>query len=214
MNGLNFSATTKKLAGLVSVAIAGASIGIPVAAQLNPNPSIFNEPPYNRTGATSAPMTPPMPTPMEMEMDEPSAMSSNSIVDIASSEEAFSILTAALSAADLVDVLAGEGPFTVFAPTNAAFEALPEGILEALLAPENRDVLVAILTYHVVPGEITASDLMEGDVDTVAGSPIMVMLSDGGVMVNDANVVQADIMASNGVIHVIDRIILPPDLEM
>lgn len=132
------------------------------------------------------------------------------IVDIAASNDQFSTLVAAVSAAGLVDTLKGDGPFTVFAPTNAAFAALPAGTVENLLKPENRDQLVAVLTYHVVPGAVT-SDQLAGqrlDVATVQGQTVHV---DGrnGVRVNRANVTQADIMASNGVIHRIDSVLLP-----
>jgi uncharacterized surface protein with fasciclin (FAS1) repeats len=134
------------------------------------------------------------------------------IVDIASSNDDFSTLVAAVSAAGLVETLKGDGPFTVFAPTNAAFAALPAGTVEDLLKPENKDKLVAILTYHVVPGEVT-SDQLAGtrqDVATVQGATVHI---DGrkGVKVNKSRVTTADIMASNGVIHVIDRVLLPPE---
>lgn len=133
------------------------------------------------------------------------------IVDIASSNDDFSTLVAAVSAAGLVDTLKGDGPFTVFAPTNAAFAALPAGTVEDLLKPENKDKLVAILTYHVVPGAVT-SDQLAGQrltVATVQGANVHI---DGrnGVKVNKSRVTTADIMASNGVIHVIDRVLLPP----
>ena len=132
------------------------------------------------------------------------------IVDIASSNEDFSTLVAAVSAAGLVETLKGDGPFTVFAPTNAAFAALPAGTVEDLLKRENKDKLVAILTYHVVPGAVT-SDQLAGkrmDVVTVQGETVHI---DGrsGVKVNKSNVTTADIKASNGVIHVIDQVLLP-----
>ncbi|MFN6925652.1 MAG: fasciclin domain-containing protein [Tabrizicola sp.] len=133
------------------------------------------------------------------------------IIDIAASNEDFSTLVAAVGAAGLVDTLKGDGPFTVFAPTNAAFAALPAGTVENLLKPENKAQLVAILTYHVVPGEVT-SDQLAGkrlNVATVQGATVHI---DGrhGVTVNKSRVTTADIMASNGVIHVIDRVLLPP----
>jgi uncharacterized surface protein with fasciclin (FAS1) repeats len=132
------------------------------------------------------------------------------IVDIAASDDQFSTLVAAVSAAGLVDTLKGDGPFTVFAPTNAAFEALPAGTVENLLKPENKDQLIKILTYHVVPGAVT-SDQLAGqrmDVATVQGQTVHI---DGrnGVKVNRSRVTTADIIASNGVIHVIDRVLLP-----
>ncbi|WP_019953456.1 fasciclin domain-containing protein [Yoonia vestfoldensis] len=132
------------------------------------------------------------------------------IVDIAASNGNFNTLVAAVTAAGLVDTLKGEGPFTVFAPTDAAFAALPAGTVDTLLLPENRDQLVAILTYHVVPGAVT-SDQLAGQrlsVATVNGANVHI---DGrnGVTVEGANVTTADIIASNGVIHVIDAVLLP-----
>jgi uncharacterized surface protein with fasciclin (FAS1) repeats len=116
---------------------------------------------------------------------------------------------AAVEAAGLVETLKGEGPFTVFAPTDEAFAALPEGTVEDLLKPENKDKLAAILTYHVVPGKVMSGDLTnEMMAATVQGGEVTIM-TEGGVMVNDANVTTADIEASNGVIHVIDKVILP-----
>ncbi|WP_170326871.1 fasciclin domain-containing protein [Ruegeria arenilitoris] len=131
------------------------------------------------------------------------------IVDTAVGAGSFETLVAAVQAADLVDTLKGEGPFTVFAPTDEAFAALPEGTVETLLMPENKDQLVAVLTYHVVPGKVMSGDLSDDmTAATVQGGDITIDL-DNGVMVNDANVVQADIETSNGVIHVIDKVILP-----
>ncbi|MFM8946323.1 MAG: fasciclin domain-containing protein [Actinomycetota bacterium] len=135
------------------------------------------------------------------------------IVAIAAANEDFSTLVAAVTAAELVETLQGEGPFTVFAPTNDAFAALPAGLVDKLLLPENKDVLVKILTYHVVSGAIMAADVTAGDVASVEGGNIAVTTNDGGVQVNGANVVAADIVASNGVIHVIDAVILPPDVD-
>ena len=131
------------------------------------------------------------------------------IVDTAVSAGSFTTLVAAVQAAELVDTLKGEGPFTVFAPTDEAFAALPEGTVETLLKPENKDQLVAILTYHVVPGKVMSGDLSDDmTAATVQGGEITIDL-DSGVMVNDANVVQADIETKNGVIHVIDKVLLP-----
>ncbi|MDM7931881.1 fasciclin domain-containing protein [Tabrizicola sp.] len=132
------------------------------------------------------------------------------IIDIAASDDQFSTLVAAVTAAGLVETLKGDGPFTVFAPTNDAFAALPAGTVESLLKPENKDQLIKVLTYHVVPGAVT-SDQLAGkrlNVATVQGQNVHV---DGrkGVRVNKSRVTTADIMASNGVIHVIDRVLLP-----
>ena len=133
------------------------------------------------------------------------------IVEIAAGNEDFSTLVAAVSAAGLVDTLKSDGPFTVFAPTNAAFAALPEGTVDALLLPENKDQLVSILTYHVVPGAVTSDQLIGQrlSVATVQGDEVHVDATGGGVTVDGANVTTADIIATNGVIHVIDAVILP-----
>ncbi|CUH84079.1 fasciclin domain-containing protein [Thalassovita mediterranea] len=134
---------------------------------------------------------------------------SKDIVDTAMGAGDFNTLVAAVKAAGLVDTLKGDGPFTVFAPTDAAFAALPEGTVETLLKPENKDQLVAILTYHVVPGKVMSTDLQDDmKATTVQGGDITIDL-DNGVMINDASVAAADIAASNGVIHVIDKVILP-----
>ena len=132
------------------------------------------------------------------------------IVDVAVGAGQFDTLAAALDAAGLVETLKGDGPFTVFAPTDAAFAKLPEGTVETLLKPENRDQLTAILTYHVVPGRVTAAQVVKlSDATTVNGADVAIELNDGSVFVNDATVVKTDIEASNGIIHVIDTVILP-----
>jgi len=136
---------------------------------------------------------------------------SKDIVDTAAEAGSFETLLAAATAAGLVDTLKSEGPFTVFAPTDDAFAKLPEGTVETLLMEENIDQLTAILTYHVVPGKVMSGDLMDGmTATTVQGGEITIDLGDG-VMVNDATVTAADIEASNGVIHVIDTVILPAE---
>ncbi|MBB3229284.1 fasciclin domain-containing protein [Halomonas stenophila] len=132
------------------------------------------------------------------------------IVDTAVEAGQFETLVAAVEAADLVDTLEGEGPFTVFAPTDEAFAALPEGTVEDLLKPENRESLRSILTYHVVAGTVMAEDAMAADsATTVQGQDLTITTLDGQVMVDDATVIQADIEASNGVIHVIDGVLMP-----
>ena len=132
------------------------------------------------------------------------------IVDTAVSAGQFNTLVAAVEAADLVTTLKGDGPFTVFAPTDEAFAALPEGTVENLLKPENKDQLIAVLTYHVVPGKIMSSDIAgtANMVESVQGSELDVKATDG-VTVDGATVVTADIVTDNGVIHVIDRVVLP-----
>jgi uncharacterized surface protein with fasciclin (FAS1) repeats len=136
---------------------------------------------------------------------------SKDIVDTAASAGQFNTLIAAAQAADLVDTLKSPGPLTVFAPTDAAFAALPAGTVENLLKPENKDQLVKVLTYHVVSGKVMAADVVKlSSATTVEGSDVAIDASGGAVKINDAQVVQADVAASNGVIHVIDKVILPP----
>jgi uncharacterized surface protein with fasciclin (FAS1) repeats len=136
---------------------------------------------------------------------------SGDIVDTAVSAGQFKTLTAALKAAGLVDTLKSSGPFTVFAPTDEAFAKLPAGTVENLLKPENKDQLAAILTYHVVPGKVMAAEVVKLDeATTVNGQMIDVSVAGDKVMANDATVTKTDIEASNGVIHVIDSVILPP----
>jgi uncharacterized surface protein with fasciclin (FAS1) repeats len=137
------------------------------------------------------------------------AASAADIVDVAVAGN-FNTLVAAVKAAGLVDTLKGPGPFTVFAPTDEAFAKLPAGTLESLLKPENKAKLVAILTYHVVPGKVMAKDVLKlKTAKTVEGHSITIKKVDGGVMVDGAHVTRTDIEASNGVIHVIDAVIMP-----
>jgi uncharacterized surface protein with fasciclin (FAS1) repeats len=160
---------------------------------------------------TQAPMTEAPTT--EAPTSEAPAPELQDIVTIASGNEDFTTLVAAVGAAGLVETLQGDGPFTVFAPTNAAFAALPAGLVDKLLLPENKDLLVKILTYHVVAGKVMSTDVMAGEVASVEGQNITIT-TEGGVKVNGANVVTVDIEASNGVIHVIDAVILPPDVDV
>ena len=136
------------------------------------------------------------------------------IVELASETDELSTLFAAIEAAGLVETLKGDGPFTVFAPTNEAFDALPEGTLESLLEEGNREMLVDILTYHVVPGKVMSDDLSDGMYpETVQGSSVSIGVSSYNVSVDDASVSTADIEASNGVVHIIDAVILPGQEE-
>jgi uncharacterized surface protein with fasciclin (FAS1) repeats len=132
------------------------------------------------------------------------------IVDTAVAAGDFTTLVAAVKAAGLVDTLKGEGPFTVFAPTDAAFAKLPKGTVESLLKPENKDKLVAILTYHVVPAKVPSKDVKPMKAPTVNGAEATITVKDGTVMIDNAKVTAVDIYASNGVIHVIDSVIMPP----
>ena len=132
------------------------------------------------------------------------------IVDTAVGAGSFGTLVAAVKAAGLVETLKGDGPFTVFAPTDEAFAKLPAGTVESLVKPENKDKLVAILTYHVVPGKVTSADVVKlSSAKTVQGSSIDIAVKDGKVKIDGATVVKADINCSNGVVHVIDSVILP-----
>jgi uncharacterized surface protein with fasciclin (FAS1) repeats len=134
------------------------------------------------------------------------------LAQAASSQGQFTILTKAVKAAGLEQNLGGQGPYTVFAPTDAAFNALPTGTVDNLLKPANKQKLVQLLGYHVVPGRVTSSQLKSGNVNTVEGQPLKVSV-DTGVTVNGAKVVQADIPASNGVVHVVDKVLLPPNFK-
>ncbi len=136
---------------------------------------------------------------------------SKDIVDTAVAAGSFNTLVAAVQAAGLVDTLKSEGPFTVFAPTDDAFAALPDGTVDMLLMPENKDKLVSILTYHVVPGAVMSGDLSDGMMAATAQGAEVKIGTMNGVTVQGANVVTADIKTSNGVIHVIDAVIMPPE---
>jgi uncharacterized surface protein with fasciclin (FAS1) repeats len=137
------------------------------------------------------------------------AKANQDIVAVAVGAGSFNTLVAAVKAAGLVETLQGAGPFTVFAPTDAAFAKLPAGTVESLLLPENKQKLIGILTFHVVPGKVMAADVKTMGVKTVNGAELAIVVGNGGVMVNNAKVVATDIAASNGVIHVIDTVVLP-----
>ena len=131
------------------------------------------------------------------------------LVAVAGGADNFKTLVAAIKAAGLIETLQGEGPFTVFAPTDAAFAKLPAGAVQDLLKPENKEKLVAILKYHVVPGKVLAADVKTMEAKTVQGQSVEIIVADAGVTVNGAKVVKTDVLADNGVIHVIDTVILP-----
>jgi uncharacterized surface protein with fasciclin (FAS1) repeats len=192
------------LSGFLGVgAIVALAACAPETAEVEPAPDTAVEEPAEEDPAAEDPMA---------EDDE--MADGDTIVDIAADDDDFSTLVEAIEAAGLEEVLASDGPFTVFAPTNEAFEALPDGALDALLLPENQDVLVQVLTYHVVPAEVLSDDLESGDVPTVEGSTVMIEVTDDGVMVNEAMVTEADIEASNGVLHAIDQVLLPPAADL
>ena len=155
-------------------------------------------------------------TPATVAPGETTATTEQNIVEVAATSPTFSTFTKAVDAAGLGNQFSQEGPYTVFAPTDEAFAALPAGTLDNLLLPENKDQLVKVLSYHVVPGEVTAAQITPGAVDTAEGEQLNVQIepTTKAVMVNDAKVVQPDIQASNGVIHGVDKVILPPDVQL
>ena len=178
-------------------------LGAPVANEMSPPMA----PEASASAMPETPATPESPEAPATETETPALMAD--IVDTAVAAGNFNTLAQALQAANLIDTLKGEGPFTVFAPTDAAFAALPEGTLDNLLA--NPEELAKVLTYHVVAGNVPAADVVTLDsATTVEGSDVTITVTDGKVMVNGANVTQTDIMTSNGTIHVIDAVLLPP----
>jgi uncharacterized surface protein with fasciclin (FAS1) repeats len=207
--------------GLLSTGILFAS---PVALQaqtapVSPStvPTVPTMPAMPEIAPPATPIVPmevktPMPKPGMTKPDVAPAgatAETKTIVDIAAGNSSFTTLVAALKAAELTDALSGAGPFTVFAPTDAAFAALPKGTVEMLLKPENKSKLVKLLTYHVVSGSVLSTDLKNGAVKSLQGSNIQVKVDPTGVMINKAKVVIADVKASNGVIHAIDKVIMP-----
>jgi uncharacterized surface protein with fasciclin (FAS1) repeats len=188
--------TTKKPARILLVALAAGILLVAAACGSDSKTS--------STAATAAPST----TTKMVDTTVPA----KTIVQLASGNPDLSTLVTAVTAAGLGETLSGTGPFTVFAPTNEAFAALPAGTLDNLLKPENKEQLVKILTYHVVAGEVPSSAIKAGPVKSVEGQDLTITTPNGKVMVNGATVVTADVMASNGVVHVIDAVLLPPTM--
>lgn len=208
----------KSIAATLGLAIVSTGLFIGISSQAQngaPIPSASPAPAASPATPAGGGMTKPATTAPGGAMTKPAdamskpATAGKTIVDIAATNKSFTTLVAALKAADLVDTLAGEGPFTVFAPTNAAFAKLPKGTVANLLKPENKEQLKKILTYHVVSGAVTSKMLKSGPVDSVEGSKITVKIRGKKVMVNKANVIIADVKASNGVIHAIDTVLMP-----
>jgi uncharacterized surface protein with fasciclin (FAS1) repeats len=211
----------KSIAATLGLAIVSTGLFVGISSQAQngaPIPSASPAPTASPTTPAGGMMTKPATTTPGGAMTKPAngmskpataAPAGKTIVDIAAKSKSFTTLVAALKAADLVDTLAGEGPYTVFAPTNAAFAKLPKGTVANLLKPENKEQLKKILTYHVVSGAVTSKMLKSGEVDSVEGSKITVKISGKKVMVNKAKVILADVKASNGVIHAIDTVIMP-----
>ncbi|BAZ41029.1 beta-Ig-H3/fasciclin [Calothrix sp. NIES-4101] len=222
---LNPSPSIKNECPYNRAACSGSGTSAPPSKPDEPGATPTN-PPTSGTEVTPAPSEPTT-KPSEPEVkpegtDKPSTKPSDSsnasknIVAVAESNGSFTTLTKLLKSAGLVETLQGPGPFTVFAPTDAAFAELEKkspNVIRDLLKPENKEVLVKVLTYHVVQGQLLSSDLKAGEVKTVQGGPLSVQVdSSTGVKVNDAKVAQPDVKASNGVIHAIDNILVPPDL--
>lgn len=198
---MNMQIQTKtKFAGLV----AGLLI-FPVIAACTPETA-------QQTPTTTQPVQPPVASPTAPIADA----DDNRVVDVVAANSSLSTLTSAIDATELDEVLNREESFTVFAPTNEAFAALPAQTRQRLLQPENRQKLAQILSYHVVPGQLAANQLASGEVKTVEGANVNVQVDQTAnqVRVNEARVIQADIPASNGVIHIVDRVILPPNFEI
>jgi uncharacterized surface protein with fasciclin (FAS1) repeats len=202
MKNQNVPNWMKQLAGFAGVIGASALIGFPAWAHINSNTNVANATQTQQVAGNAK--TAASPAPIAQAKD---------IVAIASGDGQFKTLTKALTAAGLVPTLQGKGPFTVFAPTDAAFAALPKATLDDLLKPANKAKLTKILTYHVVSGAVLSTSLKSGDVPSVEKTPLKVVVAGGKVTVNGANVVKADIKASNGVIHVIDKVLIPADAK-
>lgn len=202
MKNSNVPSWMKQLTGFAGVIGASALIGFPAWAHINSNTNVATATPTQQVAGNVKTAN----TPAKV-------AAANDIVAIASGDAQFKTLTKALGAAGLVTTLQGKGPFTVFAPTDAAFAAVPKATLDDLLKPANKAKLVKVLTYHVVPGAVLSTSLKSGDVKSVEGTSLKVAVAAGKVTVSGANVVKADIKASNGVIHVIDKVLIPADAK-
>ncbi|MGP1384340.1 MAG: fasciclin domain-containing protein [Thainema sp.] len=206
MKRLATTAVTKKiLAGILTLGTV-----VTVSACASEQDTVTTAPTTEDPAAVDDANTAEEPMASDMETD---AAANGSIVEVASSAGSFNTLTQAIEAAGLTETLSQDGSsYTVFAPTDEAFNQLPEGTLDQLLLPENQELLRQILTYHVVPQAVTSSEIQPGEVSTVEGSPVNLQVDGSSVMVNEAMVTQPDIEASNGVIHAIDQVILPPQI--
>ena len=212
-----------KILGIMG--LTSASLLMSIAAQAkevrNTKPSIFNEPLYNRgkKPSVTTPVTKPTQPATEIPTVKPTPKTpiteikeTRNLIVLAKANGSFKTLIKALIAAGLTDILQGDGPFTIFAPTDAAFAKLPQDAVRDLLRPENKQILRQVLIYHVVSGKVLSSDLKSGELKSLLGDPITVKVNSNGVEVNDAKITKADIQGSNGVIHQIDTLILPPSI--
>lgn len=189
----------------VSLSAIAAGLLISVPAQANPAGTLLADNHMSETMMESEPAA-------DDTMNSQQSTEGMTIASIAVQNDSFQTLEQALQAAELVNTLSGEGPYTVFAPTDEAFNQLPDGALEYLLQPENRDVLKQVLTYHVVPGEVTASEITPGGLSALSGG-LAIGVEGSRVIVNNASVVNANVQASNGVIHAINRVLIPEALR-
>ncbi|MGB3298893.1 MAG: fasciclin domain-containing protein [Phormidesmis sp.] len=198
---MRFSTSAKSLKKLSSLAVALMILPVAVACGNQQEATTVDS-------AAEAPADTTAPDAM------PAVTEGETVVDVAEANGSFSTLVAAIKAADLTETLNGAGPYTVFAPTDEAFAALPEGTLDKLLLPDNKEVLTQILTYHVVAGNVPSSEVETGAVPSVEGEDLDITADAGSVTVNGASVTQPDVMASNGVIHVIDQVLVPPTVDI
>ncbi len=209
----NYGKFLVKITGILGLASASLLMTIPSPAEeiTNPRPSIFNEPPYNR--GTRLIKTTPVKKPTQRTTPIPKTTETKNLVVLLNKNKSFTILIKALTVAGLTDTLQGDGPFTIFAPTDEAFAKLKDkNAVSDLLKPENKEVLLKVLTYHVVSGKLLSNDLKSGEVKSLEGDPINVKVDGNGIHINYANVTKADIQGSNGVIHQIDNLLVPPNL--
>ena len=204
---MHFNYSAKALSKFTAIAAALLILPVAVACGSQTSETTAEVPATTEASPAPAPTVTPSAT-------TPSTTEGGTIVDVAIANGSFDTLVAAVKAADLASTLSGTGPFTVFAPTDEAFAALPEGVLDKLLLPENKEALAKILTYHVVSGEVLSSDIKAGAVATVEGEDVDIAVASGKVTINAATVTQPDVRASNGVIHVIDSVLLPPDVDL
>jgi uncharacterized surface protein with fasciclin (FAS1) repeats len=209
---------SKTIAGKALSNIIGVSsmLALSACAQPATETPITNASPVTETPIATAPpatLTPTAPTITPSPTGTTASRNLGELAQSAASQGQFKTLTRAVQAAGLTEQLSAQGPYTVFAPTDAAFAALPKGTLDNLLKPANKQQLVRLLAYHVLPGQITSSQLTPGQVQTVEGTPVTVKVdrAKNTITINNARVTQADIPASNGIVHVVDKVILPPN---
>ncbi|MDX2096471.1 MAG: fasciclin domain-containing protein [Leptolyngbyaceae cyanobacterium bins.59] len=200
---MKYTTVMTGLAGVIGLVL---GLGLSTSAQVNPNPSIFQEAPYA-----------PRVNQRQLEVSVPSSTQTMTLSQVLDQSPSFEMLNALLpvagiSASDLGPTLGADGNYTVFAPTDEAFAALPEGAITQLVKPENRKLLIEVLSYHVVSRRLPSSSIQSGSINSLQEKPLTIQVNGSTVTVNEARVVRADIPTRNGIIHAIDRVILPPDI--